>query len=206
VEQPLDQDHETMDDETRLLRQMARRDRAAWAVMYDRHVGDVFGLVYHLVGRDRGTAEDVCQEVWLLAIERFDGFDARRGGFRNWLIGIARHRVRHHLRRHAVGEADLDSADSTGAFSPLDALELGERADVVRAALLCLDRDHRRVLIDKYADGLSVSEIADRSGRSAKAVEALLSRARARLRELLQHYFSSPTGDERHEPIKARPI
>jgi RNA polymerase sigma-70 factor (ECF subfamily) len=194
-----------MDDELRLLREMARRDRSAWAVMYDRHVGDVFGVVYHLLGGDRGAAEDVCQEVWLLAIERIDGFDFGRGGFRNWLLGIARHRVLHHHRRNAKQAADADTDGPSEALPPLDLLELGERADVVRAALFCLDSAHRRVLQDKYAEGLSVTEIAERTGRSAKAVESLLSRARARLRELLRPYFSSPTGEERHEPIDIRP-
>ena len=60
-----------MDDELRLVRAMARRDRSAWDAMYDRHVGDVFGVIYHLVGGDRQTAEDLNQEVWLLAIEQF---------------------------------------------------------------------------------------------------------------------------------------
>jgi RNA polymerase sigma-70 factor, ECF subfamily len=194
-----------MDDERRLLREMARRDRSAWAVMYDRHVSDVFGVVYHLLGGDRGAAEDVCQEVWLLAIDRFDGFDVSRGAFRNWLLGIARHRALHHHRRIATLAANADTDGPSEALPPLDLLELRERADVVRAALLCLDSDHRRVLQDKYAEGLSVTEIADRTGRSAKAVESLLSRARSRLRELLQPYFSSPTGEERHEPIDIRP-
>src|SRR4029079_7692870 len=91
-----------MDDELRLVRAMARRDRSAWSAMYERHVGDVFGLVYHLVGGDRGVAEEINQEVWLLAIERFDGFDSRRGGFRDWLLGIARHCVLR-FHRHASG-------------------------------------------------------------------------------------------------------
>jgi RNA polymerase sigma-70 factor (ECF subfamily) len=195
-----------MDDELRLLREMARHDPSAWAVMYDRLVGDVFGLVYHLLGGDRDSAENVCQEVWPLAIERFDGFDVRRGGFRNWLLGIARHRA-HHRHRQAMtqaavpADADVVSED----VPPLDLLEKGERADFVRAALLSLDVDHRRVLHDKYAEGLSETQIAARTGRSAKALESLLSRARARLRELLEPYFSSPTGDENHEPIDVRP-
>src|SRR5580658_10028976 len=91
-----------MDDELRLLRKMARRDRSAWAVMYDRHVGAVFGLAYHLLRGDRRAAEDVCQEVWLLAIEQFDQFDHTRGELRAWLLGIARHRVRHLQRRTAA--------------------------------------------------------------------------------------------------------
>ena len=61
-----------MDDELRLVRAMARSDRSAWDAMYDRHVGDVFAVIYHLVGGDRQTAEDLNQEVWLLAIEQFD--------------------------------------------------------------------------------------------------------------------------------------
>ena len=194
-----------MDDELRLLREMARRDRSAWAVMYERHVGDVFGVVYHLLGGDLGAAEDVCQEVWLLAIERIDGFDFGRGGFRNWLLGIARHRALHHHRRILIEGACLARNGPSEALQPLDLLELGERTDVVRAALLCLDSDHRRVLQEKYVEGLAVTEIADRTGRSAKAIESLLSRARARLRDLLRPYFSSPMGDERHEPSDVRP-
>jgi DNA-directed RNA polymerase specialized sigma24 family protein len=38
----------------------------------------------------------VNQEVWLLAIENIDKFDSTRGAFRDWLLGIARHRA---LRR-----------------------------------------------------------------------------------------------------------
>jgi DNA-directed RNA polymerase specialized sigma24 family protein len=75
-----------MGDELCLIRAMARRDSSAWAVMNERHVGDVFGLVYHLLGGDHGAAEDVCQEVWLIAVERFDRFDPGRGSFRDWLL------------------------------------------------------------------------------------------------------------------------
>ena len=110
-----------MDDELRLVRAMARRDRSAWNVMYDRHVRDVFGLVYHLVGGDRHVAEDVNQEVWLLAIEQFDRFDPGRGRFRDWLLGIARHRtLRHHrcARVRAIG-SQPDSPDGGLPPTPL---------------------------------------------------------------------------------------
>jgi RNA polymerase sigma-70 factor (ECF subfamily) len=194
-----------MDDESSLVRAMARRDRSAWDVMYQRHVGDVFALAYHLVGGDRHVAEDVNQEVWLLAIERFERFDPARGKFRDWLLGIARHRaLRHH--RHATGQAVEDQPDGLSAgLPPPDLLEGRERADVVRAALICLHDGSRRVLLDKYAEGLSVAEIAARTGRSAKAVESLLSRARGQLRVLLLPYFSPPTGGQQREPTDARP-
>ena len=76
---------------------------------------------------------------------------------------------------------------------------------MVRAALLCMHDDRRRMLLDKYAEGLSVAEIAARTGRSAKAVESLLSRAREQFRDLLRPYFSNPTGGEPHAPSDTRP-
>ena len=194
-----------MNDESRLVRAMARRDPSAWEAMYERHVGDVYGVVYHLVGGDRHLAEDINQEVWLLAIERFDRFDPGKGGFRDWLLGIARHRALRHHRR-ATGPVSGGRPEGvSGVLPPPELVEGVERAGVVRAALLCLQRDSRRVLLDKYAEGLSVAEIAARTGRSAKGVESLLTRARGQLRALLRPYFSHPTGGQSREPTDTRP-
>ena len=174
--------------------------------MYRRHVGDVFGVVYHLVGGDRHVAEDVNQEVWLLAIERFDRFDPGRGGFRDWLLGIARHRA---LRRHRRAMGRRPSGGRPEGVS--DALPRRSCWKGWSGPTWCARRcsacteESRRVLLDKYAEGLSVAEIAARSGRSAKGVESLLSRARGQLRALLRPYFSHPTGGQRREPTDARP-
>jgi RNA polymerase sigma-70 factor (ECF subfamily) len=193
-----------MDDESQLLAAMARHDPLAWAAMYDRHVGDIFGVIFHLVTGDRNVAEDINQEVWLLAIDQFDRFDPKRGEFRNWLFGIARHRALRH-RRRGLGVIPDDSVDgASDGLSPPELLAEIERAGIVRAALLALQEDHRRVLVDKYVSGLTVAEIAERTGRSAKAVESLLSRARARLRDQLRPYFFAETEGERHEPSEAR--
>ena len=83
-------------------------------------------------------------------------------------------------------------------------MEGTERASVIRAALLRLSRDHRDVLLGKYGDGLTVREIADRSGRTPKAVESLLSRAREQLRTLLLPYFQPSTRGECHDPTDLR--
>ena len=85
--------------------------------------------------------------------------------------------------------------------SEREVLENLERAAVVRAALLSLGEDRREVLKMKYVDDLPIKEIADRLGRSAKAVESLLSRSRDQLRKLLRWYFSATTRGESHEPF-----
>ena len=127
-----------MQDERRLQRALANRDRAAWSLIYDRHVQEVFGLIYHLVGRDRVLAEDIDQEVWLLALEGFDHFDAARGRIRDWLMGIARHRVSHHFRRASrpppEDAVDWKAQPQDPEDPPPEQLEAIERTDIVRAA------------------------------------------------------------------------
>ena len=74
-------------------------------------------------------------------------------------------------------------------------LELVERDQAVRTALAELGPDSRAVLLGKYIDGRTVDELAGRLGRTPKAIESLLSRARGRMRSLLGPYVDSE-GDE----------
>src|SRR5689334_11042076 len=131
--------------EHRLHRALRRREQRAWGAFYDLHAGAVFGVAYHLTSGDRAVAEEVSQEVWAAAIQQVEQFDPARGSLRSWLLGIARHRALRRRRRGRVllGMAPPDEASE--ALEPLEQLEGLERAEVVRAALLCLDDDRRRV-------------------------------------------------------------
>jgi RNA polymerase sigma-70 factor (ECF subfamily) len=173
-----------VDDLTGLL----QRDRNAWDAAYGRHVGAVYACVAALVPDDRPTAEELHQQVWLAAIESIDGFDPKKGDFRSWVCGIARRKVAWHYRRQRSGieTSPLDAVETyDGALLPPDVAEHVECGAQVRAAVATLPEESRELLVAKYVDGQSVAEIADRSGKSVKAVESALTRARQRLRDLL---------------------
>ena len=186
------------DDQSSLITALKQRDRSAWSDAVDRHLHEVYGFVFHLVGGDRAVAEDLNQETWLEAMAGIEQCDAVRGSFRHWLFGIARRRVALYYRRHAlVGNPTPfcdqfeDAADLEGiSILPHDVLEQMERQAAVRAAMLVLPDDRRKALLWKYAEGLSVDAIAARMGRTVKAVESLLSRAREQMRNLLRGYMT----------------
>jgi RNA polymerase sigma-70 factor, ECF subfamily len=192
------------DNQFCLITALKQQDRTAWSEAVERHLPEVFGFVFHLVGGDRAVAEDLNQETWLEAIDGIGQCDASRGSFRNWLFGIARKRVALHYRRRnlAGNPASLDHRfDDTGELDglsllPEDMLEHVEQISVVRAAMLRLPDDRRNALIWKYAEGLSVEAIAMRMEKTAKAVESLLTRAREQLRNLLRGYMMPGGGEQ----------
>jgi RNA polymerase sigma-70 factor (ECF subfamily) len=190
------------DDQSSLIAALKRRDRSAWAAVVDRHLREVYGFIYHLVGGDRATAEELNQETWLEALGGIDRCDSGRGSFRNWLFGIARKRVAlHHRRRISLdrrvsSRGDIEEAGELedASILPEDVLDQVEREAAVRAAILVLPEDRREVLTWKYIEGLSIETISARTGRTAKAVESLLSRAREQMRSLLRGHAGASGG------------
>jgi len=197
-------------DEASLIADLKRGAHAAWSAAVDRHLGEVYGFVFHLSGDDRAAAEELTQETWLEAIKSIDHFDSARGRFRNWLLGIARRRVALHFRRRAgrkdlqlLGDCMEEIFDSeSGPILPEDVLVQVERAAAVRAALLVLPEDRRTVLMCKYVEGISVDAIADRLGRTTKSVESLLMRAKGQIRSLLGGHLAAC--GEWQEPIRRK--
>ena len=192
------------EDQSSLITALQQRDRSAWSVAVDRHLCEVYGFVFHLVGGDRSVAEDLNHETWVEAMDGIDQCDATRGSFRSWLFGIARRRVALHYRHRMLVGNPRSLSDRFGEVAelcdnsvlPEDVLKQVEQRSVVRAAVLTLPDDRREVLLGKYVEGLSVETIASRMGRTAKAVESLLSRTREQMRGLLRGYMM-PCGDAR---------
>ncbi len=121
------------------------------------------------------------QDVWLTAVRRVRAFDPETGPFAGWLRGIAanllRNAFRRDRRRGRTESLDRDLARPDGA------LEQRLRAESVARALDALPERYEDVLRAKYLDGHSMAEIAAERGETIKAVESLLSRARAAFRE-----------------------
>lgn len=166
--------------DAKLLRLIQAGDAAALETLYQRCLPSVWRFVYARVG-NRHAAEDIVSETFLGAIRSVATYLPETGSAIRWLIGIARHKLADHGRARTevpsalVFDRPTDSAD-------FDNLDLREQ---VLFVLDQMDDDERQVLEWKYLEGLSVAAVAERLGRTEKAVEALLYRARRTFRALL---------------------
>jgi RNA polymerase sigma-70 factor (ECF subfamily) len=153
-------------------------DEFAWRRWYDESCESLYAYLLWRCGGLRDSADELAQEVWMLAIRKLPSFDPVRGSFLSWLRGLGAGLARNHFRRESrrraapLPESLADDASSHHR----------EEAEVVAVALAALPERYESVLRAKYLDGASVAEIAAQWGESAKAVESLLTRAREAFR------------------------
>lgn len=168
-----------------LLTRIARRDRAAFATLYDALAPRVFGLVLRIVV-DRAQSEEVLQEVFLEVWEKADRFAADRGRARAWVFMIAHRRA---VDRVKSSQASADRDARTGRRDldvPFDAVaedaETRVEGQRARAALDQLPAAQREVLSMAYFDGYSQSEIATSLSTPLGTVKTRMRDGIARLR------------------------
>lgn len=158
--------------------------------LYDEALDEVYGYVSARCG-SVAVAEDVTSETFLAAA---DAVRHRPPADLTvaWLIGIARHKLADHWRRSAREQRLLVAVD--GEPETMDtAWDTTVDLLVARDVLAALGPHHRGALTLRYVDGLAVRDVAQVLGRTEKATEILLVRARAAFRDLYdRHHREQP--------------
>lgn len=155
--------------------------RARLLHVYDDAARQVYRYLYRLCGGQAALAEDLTQETFMTALGRFkDG----RGGevTAPWLMGVARHKLLEHHRRAGREERRLRLVFSRADDDGSAAVERELSHDEAIALLQRLPGDQRTALALRYMEDLAVADVASAMGRSVRATESLLARARSALR------------------------
>lgn len=164
----------------------AAGDRGAFDEIVARHGSYALRIAARLLG-DSAAAEDVAQEAFVRAWTQARHFDPRRARFTTWLYRIVVNLCidyRRKARPEPLPE-DFDPVDP--AIGADEAMEGNERRAALAEALKGLPVRQRAAMTLVYDEGLSGAEAARAMGLSAKAVERLLARARAYLRDRLMN-------------------
>ena len=156
---------------------------SAMAELYDRYSGVVYSVSLRVLG-DTGAAEDVLQEVFLQLWRNPDLFDSSRGNLAPWLAVIARHRAIDALRRR---RPENDIADIVVSVEPDFAgeAERSRTMEKVRGALQTMPAMQRSALEMAYFEGLTHSEIADKTGEPLGTIKTRIRTGLLSLRKVL---------------------
>jgi RNA polymerase sigma-70 factor (ECF subfamily) len=188
-------------DDGRLVARVAYGDEDAFMTLYDRHAGALFGTTIRFL-RDRESAAEVLQDVFVAVWQRAQQYDAASGSVFGWLVGIARNRAIDRLRSEARRPRPIrvwtDDPEAPDAVDLLDwagrraaapaasdpEVEVDRRwtRSIVQTTLAEMPREERQVVVLAYDHSLTQSEIAAELGLPIGTVKSRTRRALARLR------------------------
>ena len=142
-----------------LLERVVRKDESALSALYDRYSGLVFSEAKRIL-RDTGAAEEILQDLFYQVWRTAERFDAARGSLAGWLLVAARNRAISRLRRALARVYSRRCKQSPE----------GQRQAVELA----------------YFEGMSHTEIAEKTGQPLGTVKTRIRTAIETLKQVLR--------------------
>jgi RNA polymerase sigma-70 factor, ECF subfamily len=167
-----------------LLERVRKGDQGAMAEIFDRYSGAVYSVAFRIL-RDPGHAEDVVQEIFFQLWRHSDSFVEGRGSLGAWLVVVARNRAIDVLRRRKPS----DSVEDVVLASPGNLASDAERAALVervRKVVQNLPPEQRKSMELAFFEGLTHSEIAEKTGDPLGTVKTRIRLALITLRKAFQ--------------------
>ena len=163
-------------------------DFEAFGELYSIYLDPIYRYVFYQV-KDRMTAEDVTEEVFLKAWRGISSCKGKEQTFSSWLYRIAHNHMIDYLRsrqRHLSREDSLTEIDTIARVdSPEPETEAKLDWQELLETISYLPQNQKQVIILKFTEGLDNREIGQIMGKSQGAVRVLQMRALATLRKRL---------------------
>ncbi len=170
-----------------LLNAVAKRDRAAFRVLFRTSGPKLFGVSLRIC-RDRALAEDALQEAFVDIWRKAADFDTGRGAAMGWMSVIVRNRSIDLIRRRGRGPQTVDG-DADNVPEPMDPRAPTDGGASGMALTQCLGElevRERELVVLAYCEGYSREELSERYDAPVNTVKTWLRRGLAALKECLE--------------------
>ena len=183
--------------------QVREGNAAAFEKLVAKYQNRLVGILEHLVP-GKGQAEDLAQEVFMRVYRARETY-VPGAKFSTWLFtithNVASNAIRRLSRRKEVqvhnrnDKADVQPlstmAKDKSGLMPARVADRNEMSVIVQDAIKQLNERQRMAMLLSKFEGMSYIEIAETMGLTTQAVKSLLSRARSKLKEILEPYVQS---------------
>jgi len=167
-------------NDMRLVARIRAGDETAMSELYDRYGKVVYAVALRVL-QETGAAEDVLQEILVQLWRRPDSFDASRGSLAAWLTVITRNRAIDRVRKRRP-EVELEDIVIAGGPDLSDEAERALMVERIRGALTEMNPGQRKALELAYFEGLTHTEIAEKTGEPLGTIKTRIRSALQQLR------------------------
>jgi RNA polymerase sigma factor (sigma-70 family) len=189
----------TEPDDRDIIARVLNQDQQAYAILVDRYRNFVFTLVLRYINV-REDAEEVAQDVFIKAYRALASFQGN-SKFSTWLYTIVTTTCITFLRKKKLEIQSLDNehvferADNIDSGMSANQIEQKSKVNMVQEAIKMLSPDDAQIITLFYKGEQTLDEIAQILNKEPNAVKVQLHRARGRLKEKMQKYFSEEVKD-----------
>ncbi len=172
-----------INDESLMVR-IRNGDHAAFSVLVRRHSKMFFSAAYRMCG-DAQVSEDLVQDAFLKLWEKPAAWDPNKGTkFTTWFYRVVTNLAIDWQRRQKkyANPAVMDMIEDSAPRADQN-IQAGQEQAVLERAIAALPDRQKAALNLCYYEGLSNREAAEILGVGLKALESLLMRAKAGLKE-----------------------
>jgi RNA polymerase sigma-70 factor (ECF subfamily) len=188
--------------DTVLIEQYRKGDSTAIEQLVLKYQNRIYNVILKICA-DPDDAAELTQETFVKVIENLDRFEGR-SGFYTWTFRIAVNLTLNYCQRNSkLGfrslDAEMDQQDdskvkqvlkdflSDDSFpDPAAEVQNRELYRIVTSALIGLDETHRAVIVLRDIEGMSYARIAEVLNIELGTVRSRLSRARSKMRDILE--------------------
>lgn len=169
-----------------LLQRMKDGDKRAFRELASTVAPNALALATR-VTNNRALAEEAVQEALLDVWRQSERYDIRRGGLRQWVLGVVHHKAVDAVRRErsAADRAGKAPEPSSGPH-PEDEGVASDRRRRVQKAMEQLAAAQREAITLAYFGGLTYREVAEHLGIPEGTAKTRLRDGLLRLRGLLE--------------------
>ena len=172
------------DEDTVLVARAQKQDLGAFEELVRRHQRPLFSYLFRMCGNP-DEAEEMAQAAMVRAWQKLSGFQGR-SSFKTWLYRIGTNLAINRIQRRKPTYELPETLPASETEEPEQAFRSRRREELVQAALQELPADQRSALVLCTYEDMSYQEIARSMGKTVRAVDSLLFRARQNLRKLLE--------------------
>lgn len=185
--------------DTDIINQVVKGDHNAYATLVERYQNYVFTIVLRYV-KSREDAEEVAQDVFVKAYRSLADFKGN-SKFSTWLYTITTTSCITFLRKKKL---DVQSLDDEHVFDRADTIDSGvsanqieqkSKVNMVNEAIKMLNPDDAEIITLFYKGEQTLEEIAQILRKETNTVKVQLHRARGRLKEKMERYFTEEVRD-----------
>jgi RNA polymerase sigma-70 factor (ECF subfamily) len=164
-------------------------DLGAFELLMRQHERLVLATALRLTG-NMADAQDISQEVFLRLYKNLSKVQAANA-LPAWLYRVTVNACHDLRRRRPASEPESCASDLVaGGMDPQTSLTQAERRRVLEMSLRILPEKERAALVLRDLEGLSTEEVARALGSSEATVRSQVSKARAKVHDFVERYFS----------------